>query len=84
MATVKVSKNRQISVASKLKNSQGEKSVKKLKLEWVRNPTIFAAVLGVFKNKDTGDTENEVVVDVAKETPVRKQKVSKIDCCDFV
>lgn len=53
MATVKV-KCRQLS-------SEKGKEKKKSRLEWVRNPVIFAAVLDVFKKKDSVVPQEEVI-----------------------
>lgn len=74
MATVKFSKTN---------NESANKSKKKLKLEWVRNPMIFAAVLQVFKKKDTVgpsdvtlETEDALVQDVIY--PNKKLRVRNI------
>jgi len=80
MTTVKVSKNRSYS-------DSDVKEKKKLKLEWVRNPAIFAAVLDVFKKKDlVGPRDDESGSEEAfgKEPlpPIRKQKVRvSMLCC---
>lgn len=74
MATVKFSKTN---------NESANKSNKKLKLGWVRNPMIFAAVLQVFKKKDTVgpsdvtlETEDALVQDVIY--PNKKLRVRNI------